>query len=326
MSDVDSYVRVCDPLPEHGAGTASWRSAIRGIARVILDGRQLSPWEIGEALAQVAARGRLGPDRFSARAGAAIAKALPDSAGCDALLGAVCVMAGATSVVANRRLRAERKKARRDSIALAVWSALSFQRPLTERWFEEARRDLLSSARSCGSEAGRRRRRKVNRAGSPDDQNAALRCNATLDQEENQVLRWTLAGSSDLLEQPYAEVGCEEVLALVRGLDLGLLLARPPVVGHYRLASRDIAAPGHSLDLDGLLTAVGVRRTVIAAPFKGSPLIDTYPSVFPLLAALSGNRVARTGAAVERSLRDWCGRALLESSMVRHSQRNSEDG
>lgn len=53
MSNFDRHLLLCDPLPEDAGTTSGWRDAIRGVGRIILDNQHLSPWEVGEILAQV---------------------------------------------------------------------------------------------------------------------------------------------------------------------------------------------------------------------------------------------------------------------------------
>ena len=118
-------------------------------------------------------------------------------------------------------------------------------------------------------------------------------------------------------------VGRNETVALAQGLELGLLLTRFPVFEHYELASRDIA-PRHETDLGGLLAAVGENRNALAAPFEGNPVIGACPTVFPLLTALTGRPTVHADATVARSLADWCGRALIESAILKHSERDAE--
>lgn len=325
MSRIDRHLLLCDPLPEPGAEPTGWTRAVQGVTRIIRESRELSPWEIAEALARISVQARLGSDRFSSRATAAIARALPGSAGRESLFNAVCVMSAASGVLASGRLRVPHKVSRRNSIALALWSALSFQRPLAEQRLEEVRAGIMNNARVVGLELGRRSwcQRSVTNGDSLDVQNCALQWNTALYQEEIKVLRWTLADASALLGQPYAEVGSDETEALAWGLDLGLLLAKFPAFEHHSLASRDVA-PQHETNLDGLLAAVGEDRNRLAAPFEGDPVVRACPSVFPLLTALTGERTGHAGAAMERSLSDWCGRALIESAIFRRSQRNSE--
>ena len=134
-------------------------------------------------------------------------------------------------------------------------------------------------------------------------------------------MRWTLADESRLLERPYAEVPRDETVAVARGLELGMLLTRFPAFEHYELASRDLA-PGHEVDLAGLLAALGEDRHALAARFEGNPVIGSCPTVFPLLTALGSGPTMRADATIARSLADWCGRALLESAILTRSQTN----
>ena len=234
-------------------------------------------------------------------------------------------MSAAIHVLASRQLRDPHKVSRQNSIALALWSALSFQKPLAEQRLEDVRAELLNSARRAGLELAWRSRLRsaLPNGASPAIQNSSLRQNAVLDQEEIKVLRRTLSDESILLERPYAEVGCDETIALAQGLELGLLLTRFPVFEHYELASRDVA-PQHETDLGGLLAAVGEDRNALAAPFEGNPVIGDCPTVFPLLTALRGGSPVHADATVGRPLADWCGRALIESAILKRSQSNTE--
>ncbi len=325
MRDLDRYLLVCDPLPEGAVSAPDRRRAIQGITRIILERQHPPPWETAETLAQITVQGRLGSDRFSTRAAEVIAKALPDWSERNTLFGAVCVMCAAIRVLANRRLAEKRKVSRRDSIALALWSALSFQKPLAEQRLEDVRAEILNSARRAGLELARRSRLRCTlpSGASPDVQNRSLRWNAVLDREEIKVLRWILADESSLLQRPYAEVGRDETRALARGLELGLLLTSFPVFEHYELASRDVALQ-HEVDFDRLLAAVGEERGALAAPFEDNPVIGACPTVFPLLTALRGGPTVRADAAVGRPLADWCGRALIESAILKRSQSGAE--
>ena len=325
MSDFDQHLLLCDPLPEGVASTSGWGQAIRGIVRIILEHQHPSPWAVAETLAQISVQGRLGSDPFSSSAARVLSRALSDSSGRNALFGAVCVMSATTRVLANRRLSAQRKVSRRDSIALALWSALSFQKPLAEQRLEDVRAEMLTGARRIGLDVARRERTRSTPpdGASPALQVRSLRSNAVLDREEIKVLRWMLADESSLLERPYAKVGRDETVALARGLELGLLLTRFPAFEHYELASRDVA-PQHGVDLDGLLAAVGENRNALVAPFEGYPVIEACPTVFPLLIALRGGPTARADATVRRSLADWCGRALIESAILKRSRSNTE--
>ena len=325
MSNLDRYLLVCDPLPQGADTIRGWRQAVQGVAQIILDAPQSSPWEMAEFLARITVDGRLGSDGFGTRAAAVVARALPDSSGRNHLFGCICAMSAAIRVLGNRRLSAEVKVSRRDSIGVALWSALSFQRALAEQRLEDVRAEVLNSARRAGLELARRTRTRwtPTNGASPDQQNCGLRRNAALDREEIGVLRWILADESSLLDRPYADMGRNESVALARGLDLGLLLTRFPVFEHYELASRDLAA-GHKINVEELVDAVEEDRNALAAPFKCNAVIEACPPAFPLLMALIGGPTGHADGAVGRTLADWCGRALLESAIVRHSELNRE--
>ena len=326
MSDSDQYLLLCDPLPEGTASTQNWRRAVQGVAGLINDPRQSSPWEMAEILTRITVERRLASDQFATKATAIMARAFPTSSGRNDLFNCVCAMSAAIRALKNRRVSAMPTVSRRDSIAVALWSALSFQKPLTEPRLEDLRAEILNSARRAGLELARRTRIRWKPANgeSPDQENEALRWNASLDREEIEVLRWTLADESKLLERPYRGVGRAATVALARGLDLGLLLTRFPVFEHCELASWNVAS-GEEIDLGGLVDAVSEDRNALVAPFEGSSVIGACPTTFPLLTALRGGPRGQADGATGRSLVDWCGRALLESAIVRRSERNAEE-
>ena len=325
MSDFDRHLLLCNLLPKEDVRTSDWKRAIDGIKRIIVEHQYPSPWEVADTLAKISVRGRLGSDSFSASASGVLSRALSDSSGCNTLFGSVCVMSAAIRVLASRQLSAQAKVLRRNSIGVALWSALAFQKPLAAQRLEDVRAELLHSARRAGLNLAResRLRRTPPNGARPNAQIQSLRWNAVLHREEIKVLRWTLADESSLLDRPYAELRRDESVALARGLELGLLLAKFPGFEHYELACRDVA-PGHEIDLGGLLDALGEDRNALAAPFDGNAIIDTYTAVFPMLTALRNGQTRHVDGAVRRSLADWCGRALLESAIVRRSQMTGE--
>ena len=325
MSDLDRYLLLCDPQWEGDTSTGRWKKAVQEIAGSIVHTELSSPWQISETVARISVEGGLRSDEFSTRAAAVAARALTDSSGRNDLFVRVCVISAAIRVLGNRRLTNESKVFGRDSFAVALWSALSFQTPLVELWLEEIRAELLDKARHASLAMAResRTRKTPTNATSRDLENEALRWNACLDREEIEVLRWTLADESKLLGRAYSDVERDESVALARGLDLGQLLTRFPVFGHYELASRDIM-PDRKFHLGELVDAVGGDRDALVAPFEGNAVIDNCPATFPLLTALRRGSTWQADGAVSRSLVDWCGRALLESAIARRSRRDTE--
>ena len=322
MSDLDRYLMLCDPLPASAARAREWRKAVQSVASSILQSQDITSWGMAEMLARIPIEKRLDPDGIGLKARRIIARALPDSADNNDLLWSVCTMCAVIQILESSRANTDRRVSRRNSIAVGLWSALSFQRPLAEERLEDVRTRILNSARRTGLELARRTRtRSTVPIGAPIDRKNfnALRKNAGLDQEEIKVLRWTLADESTLLDRTYADVKCNESVALARGLELGQLLDQFPDFGHCELASRSVSTR-HEIDLEGVLEALGEDRSALAAPFEGNSTIEACPNVFPLLTALRDGSTCHSDGSVVRSLADWCGRALLESAIVRRSQ------
>ena len=318
MSDLDKHLLVCRPVPPTDSEIESWRKMSRGVANVILKGNG-SPWLIGDALARIASRGRLGSDEFGGRAARVVATTGPKAwTGRNGLIGAVCAMCAAIQVVTSARLTTNAE--RRDMIAVVLWSALSFQRQSAEPKLERLRQEVLESARMAALamvKNGRRRRPVVGQASSGGTvlQNRALLANAELDREEIDVLRWTLADESTLLGREYRDVVSVDSGAVARGLELGLMLRRYPSFEHYELASRDLPA-GEDVGLPTLVERLGADRELLAKPFRGSAVVEQCPAGFPLVTALGGGSTGGAAGAVARSREEWCGRALLESAAV----------
>ena len=130
------------------------------------------------------------------------------------------------------------------------------------------------------------------------------------------MLRWTLADESVLLGRDYKEVAASESGVLARGLEVGMMVRRFPSFEHYELASRDLS-PGEAVSLSTLVERVGEDRKLLVEPFRGSAEVEQCPAGFPLLAALAGGQTGAVAGEVERQRADWCGRALLESALVR---------
>ncbi|MDE0396152.1 MAG: GTPase-associated system all-helical protein GASH [Gammaproteobacteria bacterium] len=321
MSDMDRYLLLCDPQWEGATSTQHWKKAVQGISRVIVQTELSSPWQMSETVARIPAEGKLGANGFSTKVAEVAASALPDSSGPNDLFVCACVISAAVRVLENRRLSNESQLFGRDSFAVALWSALSFQKPLAEQRLEEIRAELLYKARRAGVEMAREKRirKSLTDDASRDSENEVLRWNACLDREEIEVLRWTLADESELLGRPYADVGRDESVALARGLELGQLLTRFPVFGHYQLASRDVT-PDRKFNLRELVEVVDGDCESLVAPFAGNAVIENCPATFPLLTALRGGSKCGADNAVKRTLVDWCGRALLESAIVRRSR------
>ena len=241
------------------------------------------------------------------------------------LVARACGMLAALYLLSNGRLK-DRNAAKRDSMAIALWPALTFQESLLEPRLEELRKDVLETAQRVALDmAGRSRlrRKEPSQKGSAasatlamylaKQQIAALKWNSTLDQEENDLLRWLLADESTLLERPFEDFSRLETLVVTRGLELGRLLRRFPTFEHYVFVSQT-CGEGHQISLQRLLDALGEDRERLAGSFGDSPVVQACPEVFPFLTALGDGGVGDRSAIVEQPLAYWCGRAFLESA------------
>ena len=317
MSGPDKHLLVCSPVPPGDSELKSWGQAIRDVADMIRSGND-SPWQMGDMLARVALAGRLGSDTLGTHVAGVVATTGPQEWQVrNGLIGAVCAMSAAIQQMGSRRLTANAE--RRDLIAVTLWSALSFRPPLAEPTLERLRQELLDSARGAALRKAMEDRSRTpveGRGRGAAQGNRALRTNADLDREEIDLLRWMLADQSTLLGGDYKDVADTESGVLARGLEVGLMVRRLPSFEHYELASRDLP-PGEDLSLSELLERLGEDRELLAKPFRGSSVVEQCPAGFPLLTALGAGAAGRSARAVERTRADWCGRALLESAVVK---------
>jgi hypothetical protein len=146
----------------------------------------------------------------------------------------------------------------------------------------------------------------------------ALRRNASLDREEIDFLWWTLVARSRVLKKPLQSID-EPVRAVVAGIEAAQYLRRLPCEVHRELVLRSLDA-NPSLNLNGLIVALGDSREVIATAYSGSADAIEQPLVFPLLNAISTGIVDADGASIERSSEDWGARALVEAGLLRLAQ------
>jgi hypothetical protein len=143
----------------------------------------------------------------------------------------------------------------------------------------------------------------------------ALRRNAALDREEIDFLWWTLVARSRVLKKPLQAID-EPVRAVVAGVEAAQYLRRLPCEVHRELVLRSLDA-NPSLNLNGLIAALGESRGKVATAYSDSADATAQPLVFPLLNAIDTGFVDADGASIERSSEEWGARALLEAGLLR---------
>lgn len=223
-----------------------------------------------------------------------------------------------------------------DIFAVALWSALEFQSPLSEAKREALRQEVLNLAMNralAAGEASRIRSEVVDfvdlTVTQGDDGKLtnnfkkitagtinALRRNAALDREELDFLWWIQSGRSRILNRPLNRID-DPVRLVATGVEAADLLRRLPAQVHRELVLRTLDEDP-SLNLEALIAALGDDRETIANHAQ-SDNIDLAPPVFPLLHGLRAGSSTLDGASLCRSSGDWGARALLEASLARLS-------
>jgi GTPase-associated system helical domain len=221
------------------------------------------------------------------------------------------------------------------ALAIALWSALSFQKPMAETRLERLRYELLSVARHIGArsaEEGRQRAAVADAAlsvspaeGLPGLEKQwkegplktinALRFNAALDREEIDVLWWVLADWSVDFKQRFSTMP-DIIAPIAASLELVKSLKRMPADAHKHIVLR-LAKLGISKTLPDLLEELGEGRRVLADGLADKPLVYECPYVFPLLSAVRDPKQNLPGTKEIRDLGAWSERTLLEAGLLR---------
>jgi hypothetical protein len=227
-----------------------------------------------------------------------------------------------------------------DALAAGLWSALSFQPPISQESIELLRQEVLAAARQRTMLIAERSRMRapvpeIGPLTLQEDQPAgtrannayrkateplvkALRENAELDREELELLWWTIEDWSEALKGRLSDAN-PLVRAVVAGIDGASKLRRLPASGHRNVVLRGVSA-GSRVALTALLTALGEHRQALVESISAER-VGQSPTVFPLFAAIISGVPDRAGSNIERDARDWGARALLEGAVLQVSMR-----
>ena len=246
----------------------------------------------------------------------------------------VCALLAASRLIQNNRL-GEANQPKRELLALAFWSALSFQLPCSRPQLENLRVEILEEGQRVVLQAANLSRQRsdvpdvsLNLAseysaaglrsallGSLNQSIRAFRSNAALDREEIDFLWWCLNDWSELLERPYSSGKNPAALAIASGIEVGRMLKRLPASAHRHLVLRNVNDK-NSLNLVELRQTVEELRDSLLSPYSRSKMMRSNPVLFPLLHALKSTSHSSAPSQQKRSLSEWSARALLESSMA----------
>lgn len=219
------------------------------------------------------------------------------------------------------------------ALAAGLWSALWFQKPLTQAKMEKLRTDLLKASRDhvLAVANSSRLRRPIPQVGpvniaqdSPSGQKVntafakavqplleALMENATLDREELDFAWWLLSDRSDTLDKPFKQFE-NGARAIITGFDAALRLKKLPADAHRHMVQRNID-DDEEMSLADILKALGSDQAKIASAVQ-SPL-ENLTSVFPLLASIQTGHTTELIAGQKFGAREWAAKSLLESAI-----------
>lgn len=325
MADLARYIRIYDPSPTDEAVSkrdSAVKEAITQL-RKINDVRALVG--LGVAAANAFSTG-MTPDPLGLIVASAIKKQASAYVREDREL-ETTVLSGATLVEFFSTADTASTVTAKDILGATLWSALSYQEPVSDPKLEQLRRDLLTivSERMLlrGETARKRSSPKdvpVSEADLPQLAKSveaargtlsAVITNAAMDREELDVLWWALGGRSPTIAKAYESLS-PVVRGLVRGIELGILLRRIPT-----RSLRSVALSGvpeiDALPLSAVMEQAEGIRDLLAAKVPAQNIIADNQVAFPLLSAIV------SGAACEGEPKtgdDWCERAILEAALA----------
>ncbi|MVZ97907.1 hypothetical protein EUU23_09330 [Sphingorhabdus sp. IMCC26285] len=218
----------------------------------------------------------------------------------------------------------------KDIVAATLWSALSFQTPITNVKHEQLRQEVMVSARDRTLNRGEVSRKRMVPREVPEFAEGeiasveksvniartsitALTNNAVLDREEIDVLWWSVSGRSPITGGAYDEID-PEARGLLRAFELGILMRRLPSQAMRRIVLSGVPALG-DISFGDILTSVEKIRDRIVEAVPAHDTIRSNPIAFPLLTAVL-DETTKTPAITKKG-DEWVSRALLETALAR---------
>ena len=313
MDSFHRHVRICDLEPSEQT-LRHWSNATEAIASDVLriNAKQLL-FELANDLAEIIGSdceslgplGRLVAATGSSRHGIGMPRNGQSLESQVRAMLAVCTLTSESATVSVKR----------GALAVGVWSALSFQRPLREERLERLRAEVLRNARREALRFAERTRSRSSEDGGGADaakSDDTTKACGDMEAEDNAILRWLLADESKVFGLPFGTLP-PETAAVVSALELGPLLAHLPTMGHYRLAEHFVKDTVE-VDLQQLLDAIHEHQEPLIKLHGDHPVVEACPRVFPMLTALTGPERQVDGGRAKRPLREWWQRGLLESA------------
>jgi hypothetical protein len=220
-------------------------------------------------------------------------------------------------------------------LAIALWSGLSFQKPLAEmERLELLRSELLAITEQMVEEVSIISRDripiKIRQApilptekttdaivksietsyGTTID---SLRKNAILDGEELDILWWILGGWSNLCKVQITSLNPVQKV-FVNCFEIGKLLKRFPAKAHAFLVCKGVEHNDEFIGTE-ILEQLGDKEEILVNEINSTDVIKKYDKIFIVCNFLT-NKIEVSGMEQKRTLSEWASRALLEISLM----------
>ena len=202
-----------------------------------------------------------------------------------------------------------------DYLALAIWSGLSFNKPLSETKIEHLRQELISKSRDLFLSSAEKSRQRLSASRITIK---ILSANAALDREELDILWWVLGDWSNLAKARLSMLS-ECSASIIAAFEVASRLRRIPAEAHRQLSMRYIRDDA-SFRLEEVIVGLGDEVNPLSEAYQDEALVHDNPGILPLMNAIVQGKEAMNGMHTSLSVTDWTTRALIEGALVQLSK------
>lgn len=204
---------------------------------------------------------------------------------------------------------------RADYLALAIWSGLSFNKPLSNPKIESLRQELLSKSSDLFLSSAEKSRQRLSASKMTIK---ILSANAALDREELDILWWVFDGWSNLAKARLSMLS-ECSASIIAAFEVASRLRRIPAEAHRQLSMRYIS-DNASLSLKEVIVGLDDEVNPLSKAYQDETLAHDNPRILPLMHAIVQGKEAMNGMHMSLSVTDWTTRALIEGALVQLSK------
>ena len=204
---------------------------------------------------------------------------------------------------------------RSDYLALAIWSGLSFNKPLSNSKIESLRQELISKSSDLFLSSAEKSRQRLSATRTTIK---ILSANAALDREELDILWWVLGDWSNLAKTRPSKLS-ECSASIIAAFEVASRLRRIPAEAHRQLSMRYIRDDA-SFSLEEVIVGLGDEVNPLSEVYQDEALVHDNPGILPLMNAIVQGKEAMNGMHTSLSVTDWTTRALIEGALVQLSK------